>query len=151
VSWGRWKNVTSSGYIAINGSTIINTTSVAYRGFNLIELNISSCSSSKVRHFDTNANTTESDKMATYINSLPLYTVLVGVTADDAQKYFSYNAFLALYGIGVESYWFLYGSWYQSKLCFVRQIGYPSVGISEWAQSNANNLKITVNATGDVF
>ena len=151
MSWGRWKNVTSSGYIAINGSTIINTTSVAYRGFNLVELNISSCSTSKVRHFDTNANTTESDKMATYINSLPLYTVLVGVTADDAQQFFRYNAVLTLFGIGVDSVWYLNGYGYQSKLCFVAQIGHPGASISEWAQSNANNLKITVNATGDVF
>ena len=82
MSWGNNDNTILSGYIAINGNIVISTNTVAYRGFNLVELDVSSCSSIKIRHFDTWESTSDSENMAAYINGLPLNTVLIGVTAD---------------------------------------------------------------------
>jgi Interleukin-like EMT inducer len=130
----------NNGYIAINGKRVINTTSTAYAGFNLVELNVSSCSPSNILHFNTHASTTDSNNMATYINGLPLNTVLIGITADATTQ----NARESLFSIGVD----LTGLDYYGKLIFVSQIGQPDMSVSRIESGGGNNLKMTVNVTG---
>jgi Interleukin-like EMT inducer len=160
LSWGSNDASTISGYIAINGNRVVNTplkfcTTVClpsdYAGFNLVELNVSSCSASNIRHYDTSAKTANSENMATYINSLPLNTVLIGVTAEDAQRSLTSNARSltsnaksALLTIGVD----VSELQEAGKLSFVVQIGQPTLTASEVADPSGYNLKLTVNLTG---
>jgi Interleukin-like EMT inducer len=144
VSWGSDDSTLYSGYIAIDGNKVINTTSSDYRGFNLVELNMMSCSPSNIRHFDTLASTTNSDNMATYINTLPLNKVLIGVTADDAQYNLTQNAKSALLAIGVD----VNGLQFRGKVSFAAQIGRPSISVSHVAPPGVHNLKITMNVNG---
>jgi Interleukin-like EMT inducer len=145
LSWGA-SDTTSKGYIAINGNKVIST----YNGFSglfFVELDVSSCSPSNIVGFDPIDDTTNADKMADYINSLPLNTVLIGVTADDAQEYLTQNATSALLTIGVN----LTGLQYQGKVSFMAQIGQPSKTVAQVAPSGGSNSKITVTMTGKRF
>jgi Interleukin-like EMT inducer len=144
VSWGIQDNTSLSGYININGTRVISTTSTAYRGFNLLELDVSSCSSTKIRHYDTNEYTANSEKMATYITSLPLNTVLIGVTADDAQHSLTNNATSALLAIGVN----VTGLEFRGKVSFVALIGQPTSSVSQVAPAGGENAKIFDSFTG---
>ena len=101
VSWGYDDSGNKVGDIAINGALLINTTSATFRGFNLVELNVSSCLSTKILHYDTCVNASDSENMAAYINGLPLNTVLIEVTSDEAKQYLTQNAESALLAIGV--------------------------------------------------
>jgi Interleukin-like EMT inducer len=130
-----------TGYIAINSNSVINTN---YRGFNLVELNVSSCLSTNIRHFDTWASTVDSDNMATYINSLPLNTVLIGVTADEASFSLTQNARSALLSIGVN----VTGLQYHGKVAFLTKIGQPSITMAQVSPAGGNNLKLNVNVSG---
>ena len=145
VSWGADDNAQLSGYIAINGNRVINTTSYAYIGINLVELDVSSCSASNIRHFNTHDLYSESDNMAIYINSLPLNTVLIGVSSDETQYRMSQNGLSALSAIGVsmtELQW-------RSKVSFVAQVGQPAKSVSQQAAPGGDNLKITAYAIGN--
>ena len=144
MSWGFIDSVRESGFVAINGERVINTTSGTYLGFNLVELNVSSCSASNIRHFDTYSSTIISDNMATYINGLPLNTVLIGVTADEPTSSLSQNAKSALLAIGVD----VTGLQYRGKVSFVAQIGRPAISVSEVDPPGGYNSKITVNVNG---
>jgi Interleukin-like EMT inducer len=140
VSWGTLDISTYYGYIAING----NRVSTVYTGFNLVELNVSSCSSSNIRYFSISNTNNDSYNMAIYINSLPLNTVLIGATGYDAQQYLTQNAKSALLAIGVNVNELRYGG----KVSFVSQIGQPAKTISKVASPGGSNLKIIVNVTG---
>ena len=122
---------------------MINTTTVAYRGFNLVQLDVSSCSPSNILHFDTHATTTNSDNMATYINGLSLYTVLIGVTSGEAQGSLTQNAKSALLAIGVN----VAGLQFRGKVSFVAQIGQPAMTVSQVAPPGGSNLDMTVTGT----
>ena len=157
VSYGNSDLTGLSGYIAINGNRVVNTPSNygTYKSFNLVELNVSSCSASDIRHYDTSINigacvTTAdySDNMATYINSLPLNTVLIGVTAGDAQECLTQNAKSALLAIGVN----VTGLQPGGKVSFVAQIGQPKMTMSQVVDpSNVYNLKAAVNVAGKSY
>jgi Interleukin-like EMT inducer len=146
VSWGNNEFIIYSGYIAINGNRVISTTTDTYRGFNFIILNVSLCSTAQLRTFDTWASTNNSNNMATYINTLPLNTVLIGITSDDAQNNLTQNAKSALLAIGVN----VAGLQFRGKVSFVAQIGRPAMTISKVAFSGGASLQITLNVTGMV-
>jgi Interleukin-like EMT inducer len=142
VSWGG--GPAYSGYIAINGNKVISSTISGYRGFNLVRIDVSSCSASNIVHYDTNINTANSENMATYINSLPSNTVLVGITADDAQGALTLNAKSALLAIGVD----VNGLQFRGKVCFMAQVGQPAMTVSQVDPPGVSNLMLTVEVIG---
>ena len=146
LSWGGNDATTFSGYIAINGDREISTPTGAYRGFNLAELNLGSCSASKLSTFDTWASAANSDAMATYINTLPLNTVLIGITSDEPQAALNQNARNALLAIGVN----VVGLQNRGKVSFVAQIGIGRsvMTVSQVAPAGGANLELAVNVTG---
>ena len=144
MSWGYDDITTSNGYIAVNGNKLL-TTPTPTRGFVLMQLKVSSCASSSLVIFDTCTSTTASNNMATYINGIPsLDTVLIGVTADDSQRYLTANAKSALLAIGVN----VNALQYRGKVSFVTQIGQPAISVSQMAPAGGNSVKITVSVTG---
>ena len=143
-SWGNADQTRNNGYIAINGNRLMTTTAPTYRGFNLVQLNVKTCSLSIVSTFDTCMTSTNSDNMANYINGLPLNTVLIGVTADDAQLSLNQNAKSALLAIGVN----VDGLQFRGKASFMAQIGRPATSVSQVAPPGGNNLAINVIASG---
>jgi Interleukin-like EMT inducer len=146
MAWGSNDTSMLNGYIAINGNRVFSTASGPCRGFNIVQLNVNSCLMSDVglRSFDTSVSTTASDAMATYINSLPLNTVLIGITSDEPQTALTQNAKSALLAIGVN----VTGLQFRGKVSFVAQIGRPTMTISKVAFSGGASLQITLNVTG---
>jgi hypothetical protein len=74
-------------YVRINGVEWL--TAAGYpssRGINTIELVTDDCVAINYRHFDTYANTAQSDALVSYVRGIPQSTVLIGVTADEAQR-----------------------------------------------------------------
>ena len=148
LAWGNWDNALYTGYVAINGNRVVKTTAdVYYRGFNLVQLDANSCSPTNILHFDTFDSTSESDAMATYINCLPLYTVLIGITSDEASWSLNQNAKDALYAIGVN----VAGLQFRGKVSFVAQIGQPGTSVSLIGTLGGNNVEISVNVTGSLI
>ena len=82
--------------------------------------------------------------MATYINTIPLNTVLIGITSDDAQNNLTQSARSALMAIGVN----VTGLQFRGKVAFVAQIGRPTVTVSQVSPSGGASLKIILNVTG---
>ena len=146
LSWGGNDNITGNGYIAINGNRVIRILDEGWAGFSIAVLDISSCSASlsNIQSFDTSASPDDSDNMAAYINSLPMNTVLIGVTYGDAQSSLTQNAVSALLAIGVD----VSGLTVQGKVSFVTQIGQPAESVSQVASAGGSNSKITVKMTG---
>ena len=137
LSWSANDQEKNNGYIAINGNRVLNTTTNAYAGFNLVELNVSSCSAISILHFDTQSSHIQALNMVNYINGLPLYTVLIGVTAGDAMACLTDTSMLK--GIGIEL------SSLAGKVSFVAQIGHPGVSVNTLVGSN---MEMTVDVTG---
>ena len=148
-SWGFDDTTIFNGYIALNGNRLVSVTSSAYRGFNIVQLNVGACSLSDtgLRSFDTCTNTASSGILATYISGLPLNTVLIGITSDDASLALTANAKSALLAIGVN----VTALGFRAKVSFVAQIGRPAITVSQVAPPGGINLKLTVNATGICF
>ena len=76
------------GGVSLNNSVALQTKwtlSITYRGFNIIELDLSHCSPSNYQHFDTDGFASQSNAMANYISGLLKSTVLVGVMVDEPQ------------------------------------------------------------------
>jgi Interleukin-like EMT inducer len=135
----------SSGYIAINGIPVINNTfGNAHLGFSTVELNVASCSSSNIREFNTHSELNDSVSLATYINSLPVYTVLIGITADEASYKLNQVAVTALLTIGVN----VTELQYRGKVSFVALIGQPALAVSQVAPPGGENLKLRVLVAG---
>ena len=82
--------------------------------------------------------------MATYINGLPLNTMLIGVTADDASVSLTQNVKSALLSIGVN----VTALAFRGKALFAAQTGQPSTTLSFVAFSGGNNLDVAMNVTG---
>jgi len=144
LSWGKNDNIISDGYITAG----ITTRSTNNRGFNIAQLNVASCSISSTRSFDTWLSTSESINMANYINSLPISTVLIGVTADEPHGYLESTGQTALSSIGVLNVNALV---HRGKVAFVAQIGRPSVTVSRIASSGGDNLQISVTVRGIII
>ena len=142
--WGGSDNALNTGYVAINGIRVLNTNSGDYIGFNLVQLDVSSCSSTNILHFDTFGFTAEADAMATYINSLPLYTVLIGITSDEASFRLTQNAKNVFNAIRTS----MDSLQFRGKGYFMAQIGQPSTSVSQLGSIGGNNLKIYANVTG---
>jgi Interleukin-like EMT inducer len=140
LSWGATDTSTGNGFIAINGNRAANDNS----GFTLVELKVSSCSSSKVRTFYISSSNNDSNNMAVYINTLPLNTVLIGSTGNDVQQYMTANAKSALLAIGVN----VTGLQSGGKVSFVSQIGRPANTFSQVVPPGGNNLKMLLKVTG---
>ena len=85
-----------------------------------------------------------SDNMATYINSLPLNTVLVGITTYDAQWSLTPKAKSALLANGVN----VTGLQPDGKAAFVAQIGQPSLTVSQVDPPGGSNTKLTAKVSG---
>ena len=88
----------------------------------------------RYHHFDTYKYSANSTSMANYINGLPYSTVLVGVTADDAQNQLKDNAKGALLRIGVD----VSELQYRGKVSFVAQVGRPSAALQMLATQSAD-------------
>jgi Interleukin-like EMT inducer len=138
----------SYAYITINDMTVVSTTPSGNggRGFNTVELSLSSCSATNVRHFDTYLSPANSENMANYINSLPLFTVLIGVTADDATYSLTQNLKSALLAIGVN----VSGLKFRDQVSFVAQIGPEMMSVSKTAQNQTDSMKLMVTARGSM-
>ena len=107
------------------------------------------CSTSDVRNFDTCGGTycgpgTGSINIATYINSLPTSTVLIGVTADEPNGGLEVNGKSALLSIGVN----VTGLQVRGKLAFVAQVGWPQVSLMRLGPAGGDNVKVAVNVKG---
>ena len=85
--------------------------------------------------------------MAAYISSLRRYTVLIGVTTDDAFASLTQNATSALLAIGVN----VKGLAFRGKVFFATQIGQPENTVSLVATPGGANLIAAVNITGIHF
>jgi Interleukin-like EMT inducer len=132
--------LSSTGYIRINGIEWLKTWTIAYRGFNFVELSIDDCALTNIRHFDTCANASYANDIVTYINSLRQPTVLIGVTVDEASYYLTAEAKNTLKGVGVD----MTNLTHRGKATFVTQIGNPSASVVKIAPAGGNNLKSTV-------
>ena len=136
---------TSNAYIAFNDDIIFNNIlNGAGSGFTLVELNVSSCSSTNVVTFGTSGSIVAANNMVTYINSRPLNTVLIGITTCDAKQSLIQNATSALLTIGVN----VTGLQYLGKASFVAQVGQPAIAVSQIASPTGGNLKLKVEVSG---
>ena len=109
-----------------------------------MELNVRNCSATNVQHFDTHHNPADAESMAAYINALPRETVLIAVTADDAQRHMTSSAYSALLKIGVNAS----GLQYRGKVAFVALIGQPSQTVSNVMPASGDNLQLNVTVRG---
>lgn len=128
------------GYVTVNNFVWLTTpyTGFYLRGFNTVVLDLNNCSATDIRHFDTCWDYTSSIALAEYINSLPTYTVLVGVTADDAAYSLQQVAKDALLNIGVD----VSQLQIRGKVAFIAQIGQPSATAMILAGQYGNNVKL---------
>jgi len=94
--------------------------------------------------FDTFLRSSNSINLANYIDNLPMSTILIGVTADEASTSLETNGQAALNSIGAN----VNGLLYQGKFAFVAQIGRPVVTVSRIAPPGGNNLQISVTVRG---
>jgi Interleukin-like EMT inducer len=108
------------------------------RGFNTVELVLSNCSAGVIHHFDTYSGTNESDALATYISGLPSWTILIGITADEAAHSLTSAAKTALLRIGVDAAQLAF----RGKLSFVAQVGRPSGTVMRLKPAGGNPLKL---------
>jgi len=146
VSWGLVTKNTI-GNITLNDDVVLETlwtSNSVYRGFNIVELAVGNCSvssNSSYHQFDTCGDGLESESMAKYITALPKSTVLVGVTADDAQSQLCSrpSAINALLSIGVN----VTGLVYNGKISFVAQVGQPSATLMKLGGKSADVLVLT--------
>jgi len=143
LSFGLDDTETGNGYISA-GKTTISTHGT--RGFMMTKLDTASCSvsSTDLMSFDTYGDSSESIKLANYIKGLPMYTVLIGETNDDAHDTLETQGWEALQGIAVN----LDGFVHRGKVAFVAQIGRPSATISRIAPPGGNNLVMSVTIIG---
>ena len=140
LSSGASDTSVTSVYISMNSIKTIYP-----QFFNLVELNTSSCSASRARHYDTYHYTTEADNMAVYIQSLPLSTVLIGVASYDVQVHLTTNARSALLSIGVD----VSGLQPAGKLIFVAPIGQLSATVVQVSAPGGANLIMQVLVRGN--
>jgi len=141
LAWGYNDLIISNGYISAG----VWTASTNNRGFNIALLNVTSCSVSSTMTFDTYLRSSKSIDLANYINSLPISTILVGVTADEAIRYLETNGKAALNSIGAN----VNGLLYRGKVAFVAQIGQQSATLSRTAAPGGNNVQISVTIRGN--
>jgi Interleukin-like EMT inducer len=130
----------ATGYISINKVTWMYSKEEGSltRGFNTVELILSNCSAGVIRHFDTWSSVSNSDALATYISGLPSWTILIGITADDATTSLTLAARTALHSIGVD----VTQLKFRGKLSFVAQVGRPSGTVMRLKPDGGDALKL---------
>jgi Interleukin-like EMT inducer len=147
-SWGKVESTLQTGNITLNG---IATVSRTRRGFNIIQLDVCTCSRSSYRTFDTfesGNNAGQSTALANYIKSLPYATVLVGVTADEASVGLTYEAKNALLSIGVD----VSELRHRGFVSFVAQVGRPEAAFKKLQPNpSVDVLVLTVNVRRAYF
>ena len=145
--------IVAVGYLAINGSRWLDIPlsppNAISTGMNIVELNVTTCKALKTSYYQTNSMTSESNSMATYINGLPTYTVLIGVSASDCFLSLNDNGISALLNVGVNITGL--GLRRFGKLTFVAQVGQPAMTLAQVGQPGGNGTKLTVSAMGRHF
>jgi Interleukin-like EMT inducer len=140
LAWGVVDTLVSEyGYISVNKVFLLKSiwADQLTRGFNTVELILSNCSAGVIRHFDTCGSSSESDALAKYISGLPSWTILIGITADDAYWSLTSAAKTALLNIGVDTTHLMY----RGKLSFVAQVGRPSGTVMSVKPAEGEPLK----------
>ena len=90
-AWGK-NDANCDGHIIANGVTFLDTYlaqctgSSSYTGFLVMTLNYETCSTGALLYEDTYYFWSDSSALATYLEGLPAGIVVVGVTADSAQR-----------------------------------------------------------------
>jgi hypothetical protein len=126
------------GYVRVNGRLAAdlghNIGNRTLRGFNVMQLNTTDCSTLELRNFDTHGQSASA--MLEYFAALPINTTLLGVTIDEATDKLTLSArrTLSASGINVRSLG------YRGKLVFVATIGRPELSWSRAAGVGGRNL-----------
>ena len=141
LSSGNDDTPSTTAYISINGTK----TNYPGTGFNLVELNKSSCSASRASTYNTNGYNSVADSMAAYIRNLTLSTVLIGVTSVDVQQSLTTNARNALLSIGVD----VTALQFQGKVVFVAPIGQRNATVTQVGPKGGANLLMKVLVRGE--
>lgn len=140
-SWA-FDDIKRNGYIRINGEMAANLTFEIYdehsRGFNIVELNSSDCSTYAVRHFDTYEHVRESSKLLEYLATLPANTTVLGATADEASRKLTMSVRRALLNMGVNVD-FMGFRW---KLVFVATTGRIETTVYNLTANGGRNLQL---------
>ena len=146
-----YNNMPQTGYIKVNGQTAVATQFASgdvNRGVTTGVLNIqNSCTLESVMHFDTCANASYANQMASYIQSLSNDTVLVAVSADDAAWSMSTAGVSTLAAIGAD----ITGLEFRGKFAFVAVIGRPEETAFEMQAAYGNKASITAVTQGKVL
>ena len=145
LSWGWRDEMQNNGHITTTRNTT-STKTTNNLGFNIVELNVTKCSTSNMRiFFDTSRSNSASSDMADYINGLPMSTVLIGVTAGGVGSGLETQGTTALLAIGVNvtglEVW-------GGKLAFVAQVSRPALTVMRMGPQGGDNLEIKVNVKG---
>ena len=135
-SWGK-NDMKKIGYIRVNGNLVANLSQDTGRGFNIVELNSSDCSTSASLYFDTHGNILH--RMNDYLRSLPANVTLLGVTVDEAFNRLGKNTMRTLSALGINS---LYN---RGKLIFVATKGRPELSVADSTRSGGRNLQVYVS------
>jgi len=137
-------DATRGSYIKVNGLTYLDSAgnNVAFRGFNMVTLDTSTCRASNFGHWDTCGYPAESEKLASYIYNLPDGTRILGVTSDDFISNIQDSARNALKSIGVE----FPGMDIRSKLLFDVVKGKPDKAVVQIAKPFGNSIFYEVKA-----
>lgn len=152
LSLGKNDSVTDrNSYISIVSPTTTTQSTRDRRGISTIELSTvndgHTCLFANFHTFDTYESGTYADQLADYINTLPLSTVVLGASYDDASKHLNDNAKSALLSIGVNATTLEF----RGKLAFIAQIGRPLSTIAQVAPRYGDSLKIRVLLNGSTI
>jgi len=138
--------MTKTSYIKVNGLTYFNDSDVAsaYRGYNLITLDVNTCRASNFDTFDTHYAAANGDRLDSYIKGIPDGTHVLGVTDDEATMKINAAAKAALSSIGVD----VTGLGYRDKLIFHAIKGRPQDAVVRTSKVNEANLFYEERAAG---
>ena len=137
------------GYISVNGIVAMTMTldpSASHRGFNMVELVLDNCTAINAHQFDTYGVAAAGDAMIAYVSTLPVSTVVIGVTFDDANSQLSSQVKTSLLGFGIDATHLQF----RGKLTFVAQIGHPSGTMMRVAPPGGEHLELTATVQHNI-
>lgn len=114
------------------------------RGFDTVELNLTTCTLSNFRNFDTCSS---SYSIIAYLNGLRSGTIVAATTTDDAATNLTPDAKTALSNIGVN----VGDLQIRGKVTFVAQVGLPRQAAYKVAFPGGNPLTMSVIVKGNEF
>lgn len=150
-AWG-YDDTQFNGYIRVNGQLKVNSTQPGppdgpethTRGINTIVLNVTSCTTSDLRNFDTWVSEDQSRLLVNYLNGLSHGTVLLGASFDDASLRLTSAAIQALASIiGAD----VTGISYRWKFAFIAVIGRPKSTQFKMNHNFGDNLLMSATIT----